>query len=155
MVRTGIGFDAHPLVSGRKLFLGGVEFESARGLAGHSDADVVCHALADALLGAAGMGDIGMLFPDTDPAYMNITGLKILSEIRGRVKAEILNVDVTVIAEQPKIAARVPEMKTRIADALRTTVACISIKGKTTEMLGFTGRQEGIAAIAVATIETV
>lgn len=156
MVRTGIGFDAHKLVEGRKLILGGVEINYAKGLLGYSDADVICHAVADAILGAAGLGDIGMMFPDTDPANKDISSLKILSAIKDKIKDNkfrIINIDITIIAEEPKISPYVESMKKAISDALGITNDDINIKGKTTETLGFTGRKEGIAALAVASID--
>jgi 2-C-methyl-D-erythritol 2,4-cyclodiphosphate synthase len=156
MVRTGIGFDAHKLVEGRKLILGGVEIEYQKGLLGHSDADVVCHAVADAILGAAGLGDIGMMFPDTDPANKDISSLKILSTIANKIKNNkfrIVNIDITIIAQEPKISAHVESMKKAMSRTLGIVSDDINIKGKTTETMGFTGRKEGIAALAVATID--
>ena len=156
MVRTGIGFDAHKLVEGRKLILGGVEINYTKGLLGYSDADVVCHAVADALLGAAGLGDIGMMFPDTDPAYKNISSLKILSRIYDKLKdskCRVVNIDITIIAEEPKIGPYIESMKKAMSRALDISGDDINIKGKTTETLGFTGRKEGIAALAVASID--
>ena len=157
MVRTGIGFDVHKLVEGRKLILGGVEIDYAKGLIGHSDADVVCHAIADALLGAIGLGDIGMMFPDTEQKYKDISSLKILSEIEEKLAQHnfaIINIDVTVIAEEPRIARHAERMKKAIADTLLVETDRINIKGKTTETLGFIGRREGIAAMAVAAVES-
>jgi 2-C-methyl-D-erythritol 2,4-cyclodiphosphate synthase len=156
MVRTGIGFDAHKLVVGRKLILGGIEIDFDKGLLGHSDADVICHAIADALLGAAGFGDIGMMFPNSEPVFKDISSLKILSQIEKKLKSErykIINIDVTVIAQEPKIAQYIDRMKKAIADSLSIEAKMVSIKGKTTETLGFTGRKEGMAALAVATVE--
>jgi len=156
MVRTGIGFDVHKLIENRKLILGGIEIEHIKGLMGHSDADVVCHAIADALLGAAGLGDIGMMFPDTEKKYKDISSLIILSEIKERLAQQnfsIINIDVTVIAEEPRITNYAGRMKKAIAGALLVDTESINIKGKTTEMLGFIGRKEGIAAMAVASVE--
>lgn len=156
MVRCGIGFDAHAFDANRRLILGGVEIDYPVGLAGHSDADVVSHAIADALLGAAGLGDIGMMFPDTDSANKDISSLLILERIIERLKAreyKIINVDITIIAQRPKIAPHSETMRKTIAKALAIGPDDINIKGKTTEHLGFTGREEGIAAIAVAAIE--
>lgn len=156
MIRSGIGFDVHKFAEGRMLILGGVAIDHPRGLIGHSDADVACHAIADALLGAAGMGDIGRLFPDTDPAIKDISSLEILKSIEAKIAVEgfkIINIDVTIIAEEPKIAPYAAAMKKRIADTLHLYVDQVNIKGKTTETLGFIGRKEGIAAIATATIE--
>lgn len=155
MVRTGIGFDVHKLVGGRKLILGGVEIEYQKGLMGHSDADVICHAIADALLGATGMGDIGILFPDSDPELEGISSLRILSEINKllcRGKYKTVNIDVTVIAQEPKVAPYVERIKSNIAEVLGIGAASVNIKGKTTEGLGFIGQKEGIAALAVATV---
>jgi len=157
MVRTGIGLDVHKLVEGRKLILGGVEIDYAKGLIGHSDADVVCHAIADALLGAIGLGDIGMMFPDTEQKYKDISSLKILSEIEEKLAQHnfaIINIDVTVIAEEPRITHYAERMKKAIAGALLVDTDRINIKGKTTETLGFIGRREGIAAMAVAAVES-
>jgi 2-C-methyl-D-erythritol 2,4-cyclodiphosphate synthase len=151
--RIGQGFDVHALVAGRRLVLGGVEIPFDKGLLGHSDADVLLHAITDALLGAAGLGDIGRMFPDTDPAYAGADSLALLEHAAGRVRAagwRIVNIDSTLIAQQPKIAPHVDAMRARIAAALDLEVDAIGIKGKTTEHLGFTGRGEGIAALAVA-----
>jgi 2-C-methyl-D-erythritol 2,4-cyclodiphosphate synthase len=156
MVRCGIGFDVHAFAPKRKLILGGVEIEHPLGLAGHSDADVVCHAIADALLGAAALGDIGMMFPDTDPANKDISSLLILEKISERLglnSYKIINIDVSVIAELPKIAPYSDKMRKQIAATLKLDKDAVNIKGKTTERLGFIGRQEGIAAMAVASIE--
>ena len=156
-IRSGIGFDVHKFAEGRKLILGGVKIDYPQGLAGHSDADVVCHAIADALLGAAGMGDIGMMFPDTDPANKDISSLKILEDICTKLTAKsfvINNIDISIITEKPKISDYSDQMKTVIAKSLKIDIDQINIKGKTTETLGFTGRKEGIAALAIATIYT-
>lgn len=157
-IRVGLGFDVHALVEGRKLVLGGVEIAHEKGLLGHSDADVVLHAIADACLGAAALGDIGKLFPDTDPAYKGISSLKLLAHVHDLLAREgwsIGNVDAVVICEQPKIAPHSSEMRRRIAECLDTTPDRISVKGTTTERLGFTGRGEGIACQAVATVRRV
>jgi 2-C-methyl-D-erythritol 2,4-cyclodiphosphate synthase len=156
MVKTGIGFDVHRFAAGRKLILGGVEIEHEKGLMGHSDADVVCHAIADALLGAAGLGDIGMMFPDTDPKFKNISSLEILKTVENRIALEsykIINIDVTVIAQEPKISPYAESMKKVVAKTLRLYPDQINIKGKTTETMGSVGRKEGIGSLAVATIE--
>ena len=156
MVKCGIGFDVHAFAPNRKLILGGVEIDYPQGLAGHSDADVICHAIADALLGAAGLGDIGMMFPDTDPANKDISSLVILEKIADRLKQhgyKIINIDVSIIAELPKIAPHSDKMRKTIAASLRIDKDAVNIKGKTSEHLGFTGRQEGIAAMAVASVE--
>ena len=156
--RTGCGFDAHRFCDNRKLILGGVPIEHPRGLEGHSDADVVLHAIADALLGAAALGDIGGHFPDTDPAYKDISSLTLLAQVRDLIAAEgwsIVNVDAVVICEQPRIAPHAPEMRRRIAECLSIDPTRISIKATTTERLGFTGRGEGIACEAVTVLEHV
>jgi 2-C-methyl-D-erythritol 4-phosphate cytidylyltransferase/2-C-methyl-D-erythritol 2,4-cyclodiphosphate synthase len=153
--RVGIGFDVHAFAENRKLMLGGVEIEYESGLAGHSDADVVLHAIADALLGAAALGDIGRHFPDSDPAYKGISSLNLLSEVNHIIAQAgwcVVNVDATVICERPKISTYVPEMRQMIARALNASPDRISIKGTTTERLGFTGRGEGIACQAVGTL---
>jgi 2-C-methyl-D-erythritol 2,4-cyclodiphosphate synthase len=152
-LRVGTGFDVHALVPGRRLMLGGVEIGHARGLLAHSDGDVLLHAIADALLGAAGLGDIGKMFPDDDERWRGADSRALLRQVGARVRAEgwsIDNVDCTVIAQAPKIAPHVEAMRAAIAHDLVLDVATVSIKGKTTERLGFTGRGEGIAAQAVA-----
>jgi len=154
-LRVGQGFDVHALVPGRALILGGVHLPGPTGLLGHSDADVLTHALIDALLGAAALGDIGALFPDTDPQHAGADSLQLLAIVRARVAQQgwrIGNVDCTVIAQQPKIAPYVPAMRAALAGVLQIDVAQVSIKGKTTEWLGFTGRGEGIAAQVVAAL---
>lgn len=157
-LRVGMGFDVHAFAEDRRLVLGGVEIEHEKGLAGHSDADVVLHAIADALLGAVAMGDIGRHFPDSDTAYKGISSLKLLAEVNeiiSRAGWRVVNVDATVICERPKISPHVPEMCRHITGALKTTPHRISIKGTTTEHLGFTGRSEGIACQAIATLRKV
>ncbi len=155
-IRIGQGYDVHAFALGRRLFLGGVEFPDAPlGLSGHSDADVLLHAICDALLGAAGLGDIGVLFPPSDMAHKDRPSLEFVREVGARLKADgwtIANIDATVLAETPKINPRVAEMKTVIADALAITPAQIGVKATTNEKLGFVGRGEGIAAHAVALI---
>jgi 2-C-methyl-D-erythritol 2,4-cyclodiphosphate synthase len=156
MVRCGIGFDVHAFAPNRKLILGGIEFDYHQGLAGHSDADVVSHAIADALLGAAGLGDIGMMFPDTDAANKDISSLYILEKIKESLTQrgyKIINIDVSIIAQQPRIAPHSDKMRKAIAAVLQIDNDAVNIKGKTTEHLGFIGRQEGIAAMAVAAVE--
>ena len=151
--RIGQGFDVHALVAGRALILGGVTIPFDRGLLGHSDADVLLHALTDALLGAAGLGDIGRLFPDTDPRHAGADSRGLLRDAYGAVRAAgyvVVNVDATVICRAPKILPHVPAMAANIAADLAMPVADVNIKGKTTEKLGFTGRGEGIAAQVVA-----
>ena len=153
--RIGFGYDIHPLIAGRLLMLGGVAIPSPRGLDGHSDADVLLHALCDALLGAAGLPDIGNLFPNTDAAYKGISSLELLRQVRERVGAvgySVGNVDMTLIAEAPKISSHVPQMRTLIAECLHIEPARVGIKATTNEGLGSLGRGEGIAAHAVAAI---
>lgn len=155
MFRVGQGFDVHALVPGRKLVIGGVDIPHGQGLLGHSDGDVLLHAVCDALLGAAGLGDIGQHFPDTDARYRGADSLQLLSEVSERVRAvgwAVGNVDATIIAQAPKMAPHIPGMVKNIAEALRVTTSQVNVKAKTTERLGFTGRGEGIAADAVALI---
>ena len=152
-IRIGQGFDVHAMVPGRPLVLGGVEIASARGLLGHSDADVLLHAIADALLGAAALGDIGQLFPDTDAAYKNAESRLLLQHAAQRVRGagwRIENIDATVVADEPRIAPHVASMCQTIAASCEIAASAVSLNGKTTEKLGFTGRGEGIAAMAVA-----
>ena len=149
--RVGQGFDVHALVAGRPCIIGGVHIPFERGLLGHSDADVLLHAITDALLGAAGLGDIGRLFPDTDPAHAGADSRVLLREAYARVRAagwDAVNVDATVICQAPKIAPHVAAMVANIAADLAIAPAQVNVKGKTTEKLGFTGRGEGIAAQA-------
>ena len=151
--RIGQGFDVHALVPGRALIIGGVHIPFERGLLGHSDADVLLHAVTDAVLGAAGMGDIGRLFPDTDPRHAGADSRELLREAWQRVRAagwKVGNIDATVICRAPRILPHAPAMIANIAADLEMDAAAINIKGKTTEKLGFTGRGEGIAAQAVA-----
>ena len=155
MIRTGIGFDIHQYAAGRRLVLGGVEVPSQRGLAGHSDADVVCHAIADALLGAVADGDIGVHFPNTDQRWANANSLGLLKIVAERVHAKnaaIINVDATIIAEVPRICPHVAAMRRNLADAMGIGVDWVSIKATTSEGLGALGRAEGIAVMAVATV---
>jgi len=156
MTKCGIGYDAHRLVAGRKLILGGVEIPHSLGLQGHSDADVLCHAIADALLGAIGEGDIGHHFPNTDESIRGIKSVAILARVhqvlRGK-SARVVNVDATLIAEAPKIAPHIAAMRTQIAGALQINAGQISIKATTNEGLGTIGRGEGMAAMAVASVE--
>ncbi len=157
MIRVGVGYDVHAMALGRKLVLGGVDVPHERGLVGHSDADVALHALCDALLGAAALGDIGGHFPDTDPAYRDISSLVLLERVRavlGEKGFGPLNVDLTVVAQEPKLAPYIPEMRSRIAACLGLPLEAVSVKATTTERLGFTGREEGIAAHAVCTIQS-
>jgi len=153
--RVGQGFDAHALVPGRRLVLAGVELGGPRGLLGHSDADVLAHAVIDALLGASGLGDIGAMFPDGDARYRDADSMELLALALQRVRADgwqVANVDCTVIAQQPKIAPFVEAMRQSLAGVLGLAASAVSIKGKTTEWLGFTGRGEGIAALAVVAL---
>ena len=156
MTRSGIGYDVHRFADHRKLILGGIEIPHARGLEGHSDADVLSHAIADALLGAVGAGDIGHHFPNTDESIRGISSTEILARVAQLLeerKARAINVDATVIAEAPKIAPHVSSMRREIAKILGLSDDCVSIKGTTNEGLGTIGRGEGIAAIAVASVE--
>jgi 2-C-methyl-D-erythritol 2,4-cyclodiphosphate synthase len=151
-MRIGQGFDVHALVGGRPLIIGGVRIPYDKGLAGHSDADVLLHAICDALLGAAALGDIGRHFPDTDPAYAGADSRMLLREVAARVRDagyQVANVDSTIIAQAPRMAPHIPEMIATIADDLDVAVDQVNVKAKTTERLGFTGRGEGIAAEAV------
>lgn len=155
MNTVGVGYDVHRLVRGRPLILGGVRFDHSEGLDGHSDADVLCHAIADALLGAMGQPDIGFLFPNTDPSIKDISSLEILREVRGRIEAmdaSIINIDATLIAERPKIGPRLDEMKQCLGQVLGLAVNRIGIKATTNETLGSIGRGEGMAAFAVALV---
>ena len=152
MMRIGQGFDVHALVKGRALILGGVKIDSALGLLGHSDADVLLHAITDAVLGAAGLGDIGRLFPDTDAAHKDADSRVLLREAMRQVSSagwRVVNLDCTLIAQQPKIAPYVDQMRANIAQDLSADPRVVSVKGKTTERLGFTGRGEGMVAMAV------
>jgi 2-C-methyl-D-erythritol 2,4-cyclodiphosphate synthase len=156
MIRCGIGYDVHRLAKGRRLILGGVEIAHSRGLEGHSDADVLSHAIADALLGAIAAGDIGQHFPNTDESIRGISSIEILRHVTALLaknKAKAKNIDVTVIAEEPKIAPHIPAMRKIIADAISLGEFSISIKATTNERLGAIGRGEGIAAMAIATVE--
>jgi len=152
-MRIGQGFDAHALVEGRKLVIGGVQIPYEKGLAGHSDADVLIHAVCDALLGAAGLGDIGTHFPDTDARYKGIDSRKLLREVAQLLrqkKLRVANVDATIIAQAPKMAPHIAAMRANLASDLGVAPDAVNVKAKTTEKLGFTGRGEGIAAEAVA-----
>ena len=156
MIRCGIGYDAHRLVEGRKLILGGVEIPHDRGLDGHSDADVLSHSIADALLGAMGEGDIGHHFPNTDEKIRGISSLEILRHVRSLLaekNARATNIDATLIAEAPKLQPHIPQMKVKIASALACDVSRVNIKATTNEGLGTIGRGEGMASIATAVVE--
>lgn len=156
MVHVGTGYDVHPLVEGRKLILGGVEIPHPKGLAGHSDADVLMHAICDAILGAMGLADIGHFFPNTDPRWRGAASRIFLEEAARQVvfqEGRIVNVDATIIAERPKILPHVDAMKANIAKALGISFKRVGIKATTNEKLGFLGREEGIAAMAVASVD--
>jgi len=156
MTKCGIGFDAHRLAPGRKLILGGVEIPHTSGLDGHSDADVVCHAIADALLGAIGENDIGHHFPNSDESIRGISSLEILRRVASileQKRARVINIDATLIAEAPKIAPHISAMRENIASALQVDSSRIGIKATTNEGLGSIGRGEGMAAMAVASVE--
>jgi 2-C-methyl-D-erythritol 2,4-cyclodiphosphate synthase len=158
IIRTGIGYDVHRLSSGRKLILGGVEIAHSRGLEGHSDADVLSHAIADALLGAIAAGDIGQHFPNTDESIRGMSSLEILKRVTKLLagkKARVINVDASVIMEEPKLAPHIAAMRKKIANAIGTSEPNVSVKATTNEELGAIGRGEGIAAMAVATVEVV
>lgn len=153
MIRIGTGYDVHRLQEGLPLWIGGVRIEHTHGLLGHSDADVLLHAICDALLGAAALGDIGKHFPDTDPAYKGINSLKLLAHVGTLLKEHgysIGNIDSTVVAQRPKMAPHIHQMRQNIADTLGISVDQVSVKATTTERLGFEGREEGISAQAVA-----
>ncbi|MBQ3180861.1 MAG: 2-C-methyl-D-erythritol 2,4-cyclodiphosphate synthase [Firmicutes bacterium] len=155
-MRIGIGYDVHRLVVGRELVIGGVNIPFAKGLLGHSDADVLCHAVCDALLGAAGLPDIGHLFPDNDDRFKDARSLELLRDVAGRVRAEgfaIANVDAVVVAEKPKIAPFIEAIKTSLADALGIDARLVGVKATTTEGLGFIGDGLGIACHAAALLE--
>ena len=154
-IRIGIGYDVHRLVEGRKLIIGGVDVPFEKGLLGHSDADVLVHAVCDALLGAAGLGDIGRHFPDSEPRYGGISSLTLLQEVEGLLAGagyRVNNIDATIVAEKPKMASYINEMVANIAAAVRVERSAVNVKATTTEGLGFAGRGEGVAAYAVGTI---
>ena len=153
MMRVGHGYDVHRLVEGHKLILGGVEIPWEKGLLGHSDADVLVHAVMDALLGAAGLWDIGHAFPDNDPAYAGIDSMLLLAQVRDMLTEKgytVGNVDATILAQRPKLAGHIPQMRRNIAQVLGVEEDCINVKATTEEGLGFTGSGEGMAAHAVA-----
>ena len=154
--RVGIGFDVHRFVDGRKLVLGGVELEGERGLEGHSDADVLAHAVIDAVLGAAALGDVGRHFPDDDPRYRDADSVALLEQATAMVRAagwSVVNVDATVVCEQPKVGPVSARMCERLAGALSVDLQDVNVKATTSEGMGFTGRGEGIAALAIAQLE--
>lgn len=157
MIRVGNGFDVHKLVEGRQLILGGVTIPYYLGLAGHSDADVLLHAISDALLGALALGDIGQHFPDTDPAFCGISSMLLLSKVMEKLKQEkwtVVNVDSVIVAQKPKVAPYIPDMCSNIARCLEIEAKMVSVKATTTERLGFAGRGEGIAAFATVLIQS-
>ena len=156
MTATGIGYDCHPFATGRRLVLGGVEIPHDRGLAGHSDADVLTHAIIDALLGAAGLGDIGEHFPDTDERYRDADSLALLRDVVANLTdrgLRIVHVDATVIMERPRLATARPLIRENLATALGVAVEHVNVKATRGEGMGFIGREEGVAALAVATVE--
>ena len=155
MFRIGFGYDAHRLVEGRPLILGGISIPFARGLLGHSDADVLTHAVVDAILGALAMGDIGRHFPDTDPAFKDMQSLRMLEQVVRWVQEagyQVNNVDSTVVAQKPKLAPHIPEIQARLSEILQAPVHQISVKAKTSEGMGFCGREEGMEAFAVVSL---
>jgi 2-C-methyl-D-erythritol 2,4-cyclodiphosphate synthase len=155
MYRSGIGYDAHKLVAGRKLILGGVEIPHPTGLLGHSDADVLVHAVMDALLGAAALGDIGKHFPDNDPAYEGASSLLLLERVSALLNAEgwrVVNIDSVIVAQKPRLMPHIPAMIDHIAECLNIQSSAVSVKATTTERMGYEGREEGISAQAVAMI---
>ena len=155
-MRIGNGYDVHRLVKGRDLILGGVKIEHEMGLDGHSDADVLVHAIMDAILGAAGMGDIGLHFPDNDDTYKDASSMMLLENVMEKLENQnykVVNIDATICAERPKMNPHIPQMQQTMAKVIGVDEDCISIKATTTERLGFTGRMEGISAYAVALIE--
>jgi len=155
-MRIGQGFDVHPFAQGRKLVVGGVQIEYGRGLDGHSDADVLLHAICDALLGAAGLGDIGQHYPDTASEFRNVDSRKLLRDVAKKLaqqKLRVVNIDATIIAQEPRMSPHMPRMIGNIAADLGITPAMVNIKATTTEGMGFVGRVEGIAAQAIALVE--
>ena len=155
MYRVGMGYDVHKLVTGRKLILGGVEIQHDLGLLGHSDADVLLHAIKDAILGAAALGDIGRHFPDTDEAYKGISSMVLLSKVKDLILKEgykVNNIDATIAAQQPKIAPYMKAMNENIAQTLKIEASQVNVKATTTEGLGFVGNKEGIAAYAIVSL---
>lgn len=155
-MRIGHGYDVHRLCEGRKLIMGGIEIEYEKGLLGHSDADVLLHAISDSLLGAAAIGDIGKLFPDTDEAYKGADSLVLLKEVVRRIKEKgyyVVNIDATIIAQKPKMRPYIDEMRKNIADALDVDIDCVNVKATTEEKMGFTGSGEGMSAHCVCLID--
>lgn len=157
-MRVGIGYDSHRFDEGRALVLGGIPIPDEPGLSGHSDGDVICHAVTDALLGAAGLGDIGSLFPDTDPAHADADSVDLLARVVRRLESrnyQVVNVDVTLVAERPRIASLSPAIARRLSEVLHTGPDKVSVKGKTNEGMGWIGRGEGVAVLAVASIDEI
>ena len=157
-MRVGMGYDVHKLVEGRDLIMGGVKIPYEKGLLGHSDADVLLHAISDALLGAAALGDIGKHFPDTDPKYKGADSLKLLEHVGNLIEEKLYvigNIDATIIAQRPKMAPHIPQMRENIAKALKIDVDQVNVKATTEEGLGFTGSGEGISSQAIALLQTV
>jgi 2-C-methyl-D-erythritol 2,4-cyclodiphosphate synthase len=155
-MRVGIGYDVHPLVRGRRLVLGGIEIPFEKGLNGHSDADVLVHAIIDALLGAAGLGDIGTHFPSSEPKYKDISSITLLRQVGALLQNhgwQVSNIDATIVAEQPKLSPFIPQMRQRISEALGIGIEQIGVKSTTSKGLGFVGKGEGMAAHAVALVE--
>jgi len=158
MVRTGIGFDSHRLCEGRRLIIGGVEISHEKGLMGHSDADVLCHAVIDALLGAVAAGDIGSHFPDNDLRWKNADSLMLLGKVVEFLDAQgwnVVNIDSTIIAEQPKMAPHILTIRENLSETLNVDISAVSVKAKTNEGMGFEGRCEGISAMATALVERI
>lgn len=157
-MRVGMGYDVHKLVEGRDLIIGGVNIPHTLGLLGHSDADVLLHAIMDALLGAAGLGDIGKHFPDTDPAYKGISSVKLLEHVAALIEEKgyvVENIDATIIAQKPKMRPHIPQMEENIAKALHINADQINVKATTEEGLGFTGTEEGISSQAICCLTTI
>lgn len=156
MFRVGLGYDVHQLTEGRDLIVGGVKIEHEKGLLGHSDADVLIHAIMDALCGAAKLGDIGKLFPDTDPQYKGISSILLLKHVKGELDKKgwkVVNIDSIIVAQRPKMRPHIDAMEKNIAEVLDIDIDCVNVKATTEEKLGFTGREEGIAAKAVCLLE--
>jgi 2-C-methyl-D-erythritol 2,4-cyclodiphosphate synthase len=155
LFRIGFGYDAHRLAKGRPLILGGIPIPFAKGLLGHSDADVLTHAVVDAILGALAMGDIGRHFPDTDPAFKDMQSLRMLEQVLLWVQEagyQVNNVDSTIVAQEPRLAPHIPDMQARLSNSLRVSVRQVSVKAKTSERMGFCGREEGMEAFAVVSL---
>lgn len=157
-MRVGIGYDVHKLTKDRKLIIGGVDIPYEKGLLGHSDADVLLHAVKDAMLGAVALGDIGKHFPDTDERYKEISSIKLLEEVNNKLKKKgykVNNIDAVIIAQKPKMAPHIEQMRINISKALNIDIECINVKATTTEGLGFTGEGKGIASQAVVSVDKI